>query len=148
MGTDTKKPLLLNRDGVITDSQYVAWLKDLKQRYAMTQVKAAVQVNEGMLSFYWSLGKDILQMKAESKWGNGFFNQLSLDLRRQFNVDKGFSVTNLKYIKRWFEFYTKDKANRQQAVDDLDMPKDFALVSWSLHIKIFTKCKDIHEAML
>lgn len=144
---DKTSPQIIRRDGMIADAQYVGWLKELKQRYAQAQAKAAVKVNEGMLSFYWSLGKDILHMKAESKWGKGFFNQLSMDLRQGFGVDKGFSVTNLKYIKRWFEFYTKDNAIRQQAVDELEMPTDFAFVSWSQHIKIFTKCHDVNEAM-
>ena len=114
---------------MIADSQYIEWLKELKQRYVNTQAKAAVQVNSSMLSFYWSLGKDIMRMKAESTWGNGFFNQLSMDLRHQFKVDKGFSVTNIKYIKQWIEFYVEDALIRQQAVDELDMPADFAPVS-------------------
>jgi hypothetical protein len=78
-------PTIIHRDGMIADSQYIEWLKELKQRYVNTQAKAAVQVNSSILSFYWSLGKDIMRMKAESTWGNGFFNQLSMDLRHQFN---------------------------------------------------------------
>lgn len=145
---DKTSPQIIHRDGMIADDQYVGWLKELKQRYAQAQTKAAVKVNEGMLSFYWSLGKDILHMKAESKWGKGFFNQLSMDLRQGFGVNKGLFVTNLKYIKRWFEFYTKDNAIRQQAVDELEMPTDFAFVSWSQHIKIFTKGNDIEVSQL
>lgn len=38
-------------------------------------------------------------------------------------------LKELKYIKRWFKFYTKDNAIRQQAVDELEMPNDFAFVS-------------------
>ena len=140
-------PTIIHREGMIADSQYIEWLKELKQRYVKTQAKAAVQINSSMLSFYWSLGKDVMRMKAESIWGNGFFNQLSMDLRHQFKVDKGFSVTNIKYMKRWVEFYVEDALIRQQPVDEFDMPANFASVSWSQHIKIFSKCKDTSEAM-
>ena len=71
-----------------------------------------------MLEFYWSLGRDIIQRKAESKWGSGFFNQLSLDMRASFPDEKGFSVTNLKYMKRWYSFYYEQVVIRQQPVDE------------------------------
>ena len=54
---------------MMADSDYVQWLSELKQRYRQSQAKAAVHVNHGMLEFYWSLGRDIVALKAESKWG-------------------------------------------------------------------------------
>ena len=93
-------PEFVKRDGIIADSKYVEWLSSIKQRYQRSQIKAAVQVNHTMLEFYWELGRDIVALKAESQWGSGFFKQLSLDLREMFPDKDGFSVTNLKYIKR------------------------------------------------
>ena len=61
-----------------------------------------------MLESYWSLGRDIVRQEAESRWGSGFFNQLSLDMKAMFPNETGFSVTNLKYMKRWYVFYTED----------------------------------------
>ena len=103
----------------MADKEYIEWLKELKARYRQSQAKAAVKVNTAMLEFYWSLGRDIVQRKAESKWGSGFFNQLSLDMRAMFPDDKGFSATNLKYIKRWYAFYYEQVTNRQQAADGI-----------------------------
>ena len=77
---EQSKPEFVKRDGIIADGKYVEWLGELKQRYQRSQIKAAVQVNHSMLEFYWSLGRDIVALKAESQWGSGFFNQLSLDL--------------------------------------------------------------------
>jgi hypothetical protein len=37
--------------------------------------------------------------------GSGFFNQLSLDMKQMFPDETGFSVTNLKHMKRWYAFY-------------------------------------------
>jgi len=114
------KPTFIYRDGMLADEEYIDWLKELKARYRQSQVKAAVKVNAAMLEFYWSLGRDFIQRKAESKWGSGFFNQLSLDMRAMFPEETGFSVTNLKYIKRWYAFYYEAITIRQQAVDELD----------------------------
>jgi hypothetical protein len=105
---------------MLVDADYVQWLSDLKQRYRQSQAKAAVHVNHGMLEFYWSLGKDIVALKAESKWGSDFYNQLSIDLKQTFPQQKGFSVTNLKYIKRWYLFYYELIINRQQVIDELE----------------------------
>lgn len=113
------EPKFIYRDGMLADNDYVQWLKDLKSRYRQCQAKAAVKVNTAMLEFYWSLGRDIIQLKAESKWGSGFFNQLSLDMRAMFPDEKGFSVTNLKYMKRWYNFYYQHVAIRQRPVDEI-----------------------------
>jgi hypothetical protein len=53
---------------MLADKEYVEWLADLKHRYSQSQIKAAIRVNSTMLEFYWSLGRDILQKQAESKW--------------------------------------------------------------------------------
>ena len=103
----------------MADKEYIEWLKELKARYRQGQAKAAVKVNTAMLEFYWSLGRDIVQRKAESKWGSGFFNQLSLDMRAMFPDDKGFSSANLRYMKRWFEFYYQRVVNLHQPGEEI-----------------------------
>lgn len=164
---EKSKPEFVKRDGIIADGKYVAWLGELKQRYQRSQIKAAVQVNHSMLEFYWSLGRDIVALKAESQWGSGFFNQLSLDLKRIFPGESGFSVTNLKYMKRWYLFYFEHVTNRQQLIDELGgakwqqpiaeirqqpidelvFPDAFALVPWGHHIQIMSKSKSVDEAL-
>ena len=104
---------------MIADKEYVEWLSDLKQRFQRSQAKAAVRVNTDMLEYYWNLGRDIIQKQAESKWGSGFFNQLSHDMRIMFPNETGFSATNLKYMKRWYLFYYEQVVIRQQPADEL-----------------------------
>lgn len=113
-----EKPTFIFREEMTTDEGYVQWMADIKQRFRQSQVKAAVLVNTAMLEFYWSLGRDIVELRAESKWGNGFFNQLCLDLKTAFPNEKGFSVTNLKYMKRWYAFYNERVAIRPQVGDE------------------------------
>ena len=115
----TDKPTFVSRDMMSADEGYVQWMADIKQRFRQSQLKAAVRVNTAVLEFYWSMGRDIVEMRAESKWGSGFFNQLSLDLRTAFPNETGFSVTNLKYMKRWYSFYNERVIIRQRAVDEI-----------------------------
>lgn len=148
---------------MIIDKEYAAWLLKVKQDFRSSQAKAAIRVNSSMLEFYWNLGRDIERLHAEAKWGSSFFENLSLDLRAEFSEQKGFSVTNLKYIKRWYLFYYERIVNRQQAGDelakdviaefrhqvgdDLMMPEYFALLAWRQHVEIFTKCSSVGEAL-
>ena len=109
------EPTFVHRDGMLADKEYVEWLADLKRRYRQSQLRAAVKANNEILEYYWNLGCDIVAKKAESKWGSGFFNQLSLDMRAMFPGEKGFSSANLRYMKRWFEFYYQRIVNLHQA---------------------------------
>lgn len=142
-----KAPHFVNSKGFAPDSEYKKWINQLKIRFHQCQIKAAVRTNSSLLEFYWNLGHDIVIMKAEAVWGSSFFSQLSLDLRDSFPQMKGFSVTNLKYIKRWYLYYCQEDAIRQQIVDELSMPEKFAFVPWGHHIEIITHCKEKNEAL-
>ena len=129
------KPTFIYRDGMIADEEYVEWLSELKQRFHSSQAKAAVRVNTAMLEYYWSLGRDIIQKQAESKWGSGFFNQLSHDMRAMFQEETGFSAANLRYMKRWYAFYFEHAAKSQRPVDKsasqfLQRPVEEILKEW------------------
>lgn len=100
-----------------------------------------------MLEYYWCMGRDISILREAAKWGSAFFDCLSLDLRTAFPGQSGFSVTNIKYAKRWYEFYNHDVVIRQQVVDEFGMPVDFGMIPWGHHIEIFTRCKSIEEAL-
>lgn len=63
------------------DKDYASWIEELSQRYRRSQIKAATHVNSEMLQFYWSLGKDIVTLKAESRWGEKILKYVSADLQ-------------------------------------------------------------------
>lgn len=86
----------------ILDQDYSLWIQDLSKRYRQSQIKAALKVNTEMLKFYWSLGRDIVAMKAESRWGSKFFTNLSRDLKELNPVATCFSKTNLLYMKNFY----------------------------------------------
>lgn len=146
MANTDNKPAFVKRDSIITGEHYAHLLNSLKDRFQKSQIKAAVKVNTFMLEYYWEMGKDISRLHEAAKWGSAFFDCLSLDLKAAFPGQSGFSVTNIKYAKRWYDFHTQEDTNRQQVVDDLKMPADFGLVPWGHHIEIFTRSKSVKEA--
>ena len=87
------------------DPEYLAWIQELSERYQRSQIKASVLVNSAMLMFYWSLGRDIVALRADSKWGAGFYKTLSSDLREASPNAKGFSPRNLLYMKQFYEMF-------------------------------------------
>ena len=103
------------------NNEYKQWLTGLKSRIRQSQIKAAVKVNTELLRLYWDLGQDIVARQMETAWGSGFFEQLSSDLGSEFPDMKGFSVVNLTYCKRFYQFYTQVSSIRQQLVAELQV---------------------------
>ncbi|MBQ4408802.1 MAG: DUF1016 family protein [Bacteroidales bacterium] len=103
----------------ILDQDYTKWIAELSSRYRKSQIKAAVKVNREMLQYYWELGKDIVEKKAENKWGSGFMKNLSRDLR-ELNPDATcFSETNIMYMKKFYLLYQSYVIISPQVVDYL-----------------------------
>ncbi len=100
-----KSPYFVTSKGFNSDSEYVAWLQEIKDRYQRISSRVALQANYGALEFNWMLGRDIVQKNAIARWGDGVVKQLSLDLRNAFPDVKGFSERNLYYMKEWYDFY-------------------------------------------
>ncbi len=111
----------MNSD-LIADKEYKAWLADIKLKVRNVQIKAALKVQTELLNFYWELGADIVAKQAHTKWGDGLIEQLSRDLMAEFPQIKGFSRSNIKYIKKWYLFYSSTTLSNQivqQAVSQL-----------------------------
>ena len=113
------KPTFVSRDMMTADEGYVQWMADIKQRFRQSQVKAAVRVNTAMLEFYWSVGRDLVALRAEERWGAGVVKQFALDMRQAFPDEMGFSDTNVKYMKRWYLFYYELVIKGQRPVDQI-----------------------------
>lgn len=170
-----QKPKIVKSHDVWLDGDYADWMAELKIRYRSAQFKAVVRVNVEKLQFYWQLGRDLVQKRAEERWGSGVVEQVALDLQAEFPTEKGFSVTNLRYMKQWYLFYSSDEANKKlpQLVGEIqttrsqfvailpknatnaenlpqvvgEIPSPFALIPWGHHREIISHCNDIDEAL-
>lgn len=68
-----------------------------------SQVKTTVSVNREMLLFYRRLEKAISDLHSESRWGSGFFEVLSRDLKREISDVQSFSPRIIWYMKLFYE---------------------------------------------
>ncbi len=106
---------------IMMDKEYKNWLVTLKSTIQQRQIKAAVAVNSALIMLYWELGKQIVEKQENAKWGTGFIDQLSKDLKEEFPEMSGFSSKNLRYCKSFFLFWQQvvakiENANWQQVV--------------------------------
>ena len=122
----------------IVEENYKNFLTEIKQNFKNSQIKASVQVNSTLLEFYWYLGSKIVEQQKEYQWGSDFLLQLSKDLSEEFSQIKGFSKSNLQYIRRWYLFYKNAKV--EQVVPLL------VSIPWGHNLVIISKCQNSNEA--
>lgn len=124
------EPHIVKSHDIHIDADYANWIADIKSRYRSAQVKAAVKVNAEKLLFNWQLGRDLVQKKAEERWGAGVVEQVSLDLKREFPDAEGFSTSNLWYMKKWYLFYADGDAEEklQRTVGELQSSVNQAVI--------------------
>lgn len=116
---------------------YADWLAELKTRIHSAQQRAALAVNRELVLLYWQIGRDILARQAEQGWGTKVIERLSQDLRADFPEMKGFSRSNLMYMRAFAEAWPEEVIV-QQAVGQLP---------WGHNLVLLTKLKDPEQRM-
>lgn len=165
----SQTPRVVKSHDIRIDGDYAVWIAELKHRYRSAQMKASIRVNAEKLLFNCELGRDLVQKKAEERWGAGVVEQVSLDLQCEFPNAQGFSALNLWYMKRWYLFYNQTDTKLYQFGKEIqdrklhqsgaeignsklyqagkEFPALFALVPWRHHVEIISKCKSVEEAL-
>lgn len=170
---DLQQSVMVGSHDVKLDADYAEWIAEVKHRYRSAQVKAAVKVNAEKLLWNWQMGRDLVQKKAEERWGAGIVEQVSLDLRREFPDSSNFSARNLWYMKQWYLFYTENMEKLKQLVSEMlpsdeyekklqqidddgteklkqpvsEFPLPFACVPWGHHVRIVQHSESVEEAL-
>ena len=167
-----ESPQMVTSHDIHIDTEYAEWIAEVKHRYRSAQVKAAVKVNAEKLLWNWQMGRDLVQKKAEERWGAGIVEQVSLDLRREFPDSSNFSARNLWYMKQWYLFYTENMEKLKQLVSEIlpsneyekklqqiddaaeklkqpvsEFPLPFACVPWGHHVRIVQHSESVEEAL-
>lgn len=93
------------------------------------QYNAVISTNYALIKRNLKIGGLII---SKSEWGNRFIDNLAHDIKSEFPKTTGFSVRNLKYMKKFATIFTED---------DID-EYGFAAVTWYHHIALMDKVKD------
>jgi predicted nuclease of restriction endonuclease-like (RecB) superfamily len=112
---------------LLPEEGYRALLEDLKHQIRSSQIQAASSVNRAMLMLYWYIGKEILARQQQQSWGSKVLTRLSQDLKREFPEMKGFSLSNLKYMRAFAEAWTEQQIS-QRALANLPWRQNVALL--------------------
>lgn len=87
----------------ITLRDYADWLASLKSRISRARQWAALAINQELVRLYHHIGSEILERQTRQGWGTKVIDRLSADLRAAFPEVKGFSSSNLKYMRFFAE---------------------------------------------
>tara|TARA_R110002051_G_scaffold324393_2_gene421448 strand:- start:689 stop:1747 length:1059 start_codon:yes stop_codon:yes gene_type:complete len=124
----------------LNTKDYIRWVKNLKDKIYSTQIKAAISVNREMLHLYWEIGKSISKKLRESDWGSSIVDNLATDLKKEFPNQKGFSRSNLFYMKQWYEFYSLENTELEKVQQLVGQ------IPWGHHLVIISKSRSREEA--
>ena len=132
----------------IQKDEYKQFIVAIKSKIQSSQIKASIKVNVELLKLYWDIAEMIVEKQKVSTWDDNFIKNISRGLKEEFPNIKGFSVSNIKYMRQWYQFFLKS----QQLVDQIENEKNLQVmdeifqIPWGHNIAIVTKVKDIEIA--
>ena len=86
-------------DSLAIPSGYADWLTSLKTHISGARQRATLAVNQELVRLYHHIGTEILERQTRQGWGARVIDRLAIDLRAAFPEMKGFSSSNLKYMR-------------------------------------------------
>ena len=116
---------------------YETFLTDLKARIRSAQVRAALAVNRELVLLYWQIGRDILVRQQQQGWGAKVIQTLSKDLKLEFPEMKGFSRSNLLYMRAFAQAFP-DEAIVQAVLGQ---------ITWYHNVTLLDKLKSNEERL-
>ncbi len=154
-----------------TVKQYVATIKQLKSAILESRYRAAVLVNKEMLALYFGVGKLISEKTKKEKWGAKVMEQISNDLQKELPGLRGFSATNIKRMRVFYEGWetyiivgsstinpisptasdqlksTRNKKNIIGPTLSDQFNQYFFTISFSHHYELISKTKSLEERL-
>ena len=95
---------------LITSNEYLQAVQEINDYVNQAKYRASVSVNSEVLKTNLFIGSVIIR---NSQWGNKFVDNLSKDMRMKYPGAKGYSVRNLKYMKKFAQIFAEDDLTSQ-----------------------------------
>ena len=145
--------------------QYNDAVKQIKTAILQSQAKALKGVNQEQLALYYGIGRFISYNSREGFWGKGAISTISEQLSRELPGLRGFSPSNLKSMRAFYEEWeslavTSPAATGELQTADSERTENrqlqlanfsgfpwvaFLSIGFTHHCTILTKVKDIEE---
>ena len=118
----------------VNDKLYFEALERIKKELQHAQSKAIISANEHMITAYYNTGKMLIE---KDSWGSKFIEKLAKDLKLSFPNVKGYSVTNLRYMKKFANTY-----------DELEiLPHAVGKLAWRSNRMLLDKLKNNEDRL-
>ena len=75
----------------------------IKDAILQSQQRALKMVNQEPLALYYGVGRYVSATTRTKNWGKGFIENISEQLRKELPGLRGFSVTNLRNMRTFYE---------------------------------------------
>ena len=144
---------------------------NIKQAILESQLRATKYANSVELSLYYGIGHYISDNSRDGYWGKGALHQISEQLHKDLPGLRGFSETNMRYMRIFYEAWqpaftalrnssaTADELQEPQEIDTTELLPtnrqpvageithfniaEFLSLSFTHHIEILSKAKDM-----
>lgn len=151
--------------------QYKDAVKAIREAVLQSQYRAAKLVAGEQLSLYFGIGAYVSVHSRQEEWGTAVIERISEQLRRDLPGLRGFSARSIRNMRTFYEYWAQyliwqPSAAKLQVVDNenvitidsLSLQKwspvateinreEFLGVSFSHHMEILQKTKDIQEVL-
>jgi predicted nuclease of restriction endonuclease-like (RecB) superfamily len=111
---------------LIDKSEYMNILTSVYEFIRRAQYSAVAGVNYALIRRNYKIGELII---SKSEWGNKFIDNLARDIKSEFPETTGFSVRNLKYMKKFAAEFAESDIDRF----------NLAYVTWYHHMALMDK---------
>jgi predicted nuclease of restriction endonuclease-like (RecB) superfamily len=113
-------------------SGYIDMRNAIIAKIHKNRLRFVIQVNSGMIELYWEIGNEILNRQKNEGWGAKVIDRLSKDLKDAYPELSGFSPRNLKYMRKFAEYWS----------DILIVQQVVAQLPWRSNIILMDKLHD------
>ncbi len=140
MAKNKRNPSKKNSAGLagapISTKEYANLLEQLKKDIQQTQLRAALAITKELTMLYWRMGKMLSDRITNEKWGTKIIEHLAKDLQESFPDVSGFSVRNLKYMRKLADCY-----------QDINCAAAAAQIPWGHNMIILDRVKDPNQRL-
>ncbi len=121
----------------LSADSYGRFLDDIKETIQRARLRAATAVNRELVILYWQIGRNILRRQQQDGWGAKVIERLSKDLKQAYPEMKGFSRSNLLYMR----------AFAQSFPDETVIQAVLGQITWYHNITLLDKLKTNEERL-
>ncbi len=115
--------------------EYFDFIGSVKDRIRSAQYEALKAVNKELVGLYLDIGRMISEKQKELGWGRSVVENISVDLKSEFPLQRGFSTTNLWLMIQYYNEYQDNKFLQSLTGE----------ISFTSNVLVFTRCKDPNQ---